>query len=751
MTCTSCALSVEKALRHVDGVTDVSVSSVNDRAVVTSSRVIEPSALTRAVAGAGYSARVLEPESSIEEETDFKAEAHRQLVRRFWTIVPFAALVTIAGMAMLIPGVHNIVTPDTLNWIQLVLTLPVMWIGGREYFVAAWNAGRHRLATMDTLVAVGTGAAFVYSVVATIAPQVLGGAGQHAFVYFDTTVVIITLITLGKVLEDKAKHKTSDAMKRLLGLQPSVARVVRNGNEVDIAIDTLVVDDVLIIRPGERIPTDARITDGSTTIDESMITGESLPVEKRNGDRIVGGTVNRGGSVTAVVERVGKDTTLNQIVRMVERAQISKAPIQRLADVISSWFVPIVLILSIITFIIWFNVSPHDTRLTIALVHLVAVLIIACPCALGLATPTAIMVGTGKGAENGLLIRNAEALELAHSVTTIVLDKTGTITSGVLSVTALAIADGVDRNHLLPLVHSVEARSEHPLAEAIVRYAKEQGAASQGAALQGDVAQGVASQEAKEIVVEAGRGIRARVGDADVVIGTHVLLASRGIPLDLSLESQTVLWRQQAQTVLHVALNGVHAASIALADTVRPTSAEAIAALKKMGLRVILLSGDNKQTAEAIAAMVGIDDVRAEVMPADKANVVRALQAEGQRVAMVGDGINDAPALATADVGIAIGTGTDVAMEAADITLMNGDLRSVPHVLQLSRATMSNIKQNLFFAFIYNVLGIPLAAGVFVPLFGISLDPSFAAAAMGLSSVSVLANALRLRSFKFKG
>lgn len=737
MTCTSCAASVEQALRRIDGVTDVNVSSINDRAVVTSSRALEASALTRAVAGAGYSAKVLEPESSNEDETDFKADAHRQLVRRFWTILPFAVFVTIAGMAMLIPGVHNVVTADTLNWIQLVLTLPVMWIGGREYFVAAWNAGRHRLATMDTLVAVGTGAAFVYSVVATVAPQVLGGAGQHAFVYFDTTVVIIALITLGKVLEDKAKHKTSDAMKRLLGLQPNVARVIRNGSEVDIAIDELMVNDVLIIRPGERIPTDARITDGSTTIDESMITGESLPVEKRTGDRIVGGTVNRGGSVTAVVERVGKDTTLNQIVRMVERAQISKAPIQRLADVISSWFVPIVLILSIITFIVWFNVSPNDTRLTAALVHLVSVLIIACPCALGLATPTAIMVGTGKGAENGLLIRNAEALELAHSVTTIVLDKTGTITSGVLSVTALAIADGVDGNHLLSLVHSVETRSEHPLAEAIVRYAKEQGAASQGVA-------GL-------IVVEAGRGIRARVGDADVVIGTHVLLSSRGIQMVSSLEAQTATWRQQAQTVLHVALNGVHVASIGLADTVRPTSAQAITALRKMGLRVILLSGDNKQTAEAVAAMVGIDDVRAEVMPADKADVVRALQAEGQRVAMVGDGINDAPALATADVGIAIGTGTDVAMEAADITLMNGDLLSVPHVIQLSRTTMRNIKQNLFFAFIYNVLGIPLAAGVFVPVFGISLDPSFAAAAMGLSSVSVLANALRLRSFKFKG
>ena len=743
MTCTSCAVSIEKALRRVDGVTNVSVSAVNDRAIVSSSRVIDATTLTSAVASAGYSATVLDVKASTEE--DFKAQVHRELVKRFWLMVPFAVLVMLAGMAMLLPGAYVVVSAGTLNWIQLVLTLPVMWIGGRSFFVAAWNAGRHRLATMDTLVTISTGVAFVYSTVATLAPNVLQSSGQHAHVYFDTTVAIIVLITLGKVLEDRAKLKTSDAMKRLLGLQPSVARIVRNGSEVDVPIDSLVVGDVLVIRPGERIPTDARISDGSTSVDESMLTGESLPVEKRSGDRVVGATINRGGAVTAIVERVGKDTTLNQIVRMVERAQISKAPIQKLADVISSWFVPIVLIISIITFIIWFNVLPIDTRLTAALVYLVAVLIIACPCALGLATPTAIMVGTGKGTESGLLIRNAEALELAHKVTTVVLDKTGTITLGVLSVTDMMLRDGVDRNKFLSTVLSIESRSEHPLAEAVVRYSKGQGAATLGVT---------------EIVVEPGRGIRARVEgagavnsvvSADVVIGTASFLSARGVAIDTSFDIQIATWKQQAQTVLHVAIDGSHAASIALADTVRPTSAEAIAALKTMGLQVILLSGDTKETASAIAAAVGIDDVRAEVMPADKADVIKSLQSQGHRVAMVGDGINDAPALATADVGIVIGSGTDVAMEAADITLMNGDLRSVPHVLQLSRATMRNIKQNLFFAFIYNVLGIPLAAGVFVPLFGVALDPSFAAAAMGLSSVSVITNALRLRSFKFKG
>lgn len=734
MTCTSCALTVETALRTVEGVSSATVSPVTDKAVVTSSKPLDASTLTKAVSSVGYSASVIEHDAPSDES--FKLEAHRKLSRRFWTIVPFAAIVMISGMLMLVPGVYDVVSESALNWIQLALTIPVMWIGGKEFFVAAWSAARHRLATMDTLIAIGTGTAFLYSVVATMIPEVFRNAGQHPHVYFDTTVVIIALITLGKVLENKAKLKTSDAMKRLLGLQPTVARVRRNGTELDVPINTLVIGDVLIIRPGERVPTDARITDGVTSVDESMITGESLPVEKKSGDRLIGATINRSGAVTAVVESIGKDTMLSQIVRLVERAQTSKAPIQKLADVISSWFVPIVLIIAVITFVVWFSVLPNDTRLTTALINLVSVLIIACPCALGLATPTAIMVGTGKGAEFGLLIRNAEALELAHKVTTIVLDKTGTITNGELVVTDIALGEGIDKQSLLSHVLSLESRSEHPLAEAIVRYANEQGAATLGVS---------------DIVVEPGHGIRATIEGAEVVIGTSALLTARGVSINDGFNKQIEQWREKAQTVLHVALNGTHAAIISLADTVRPTSAEAIASLKSMGLNVILLSGDNQATAEAIGKSVGIDDVRAQVLPSDKSEVIKSLQAERHIVAMVGDGINDAPALATADVGIAIGSGTDVAMEAADITLMNSDLRNVPHALQLSRATMRNIKQNLFFAFIYNVLGIPLAAGLFIPTFGIALDPAFAAAAMGLSSVSVVTNALRLRSFKFRG
>jgi len=733
MTCTSCARTVENALRTVDGVTNATVSPVTDKAVVTSSKPLESGTLTQAVSGVGYSASVIEQDAPSDES--FKLEAHRRLLKRFWTIVPFAAIVMISGMLMLVPSVYDVISESALNWIQLALTIPVMWIGGRDFFVAAWSATRHRLATMDTLVAIGTGTAFVYSIVATVIPDVFRSMGQHPHVYFDTTVVIITLITLGKVLEDKAKLKTSDAMKRLLGLQPTVARVRRNGVDADVPINTLVQGDVLIIRPGERIPTDARITEGGTSVDESMITGESLPVEKKTGDRLIGATINRSGAVTATVESVGKDTMLSQIVRLVERAQTSKAPIQKLADVISSWFVPIVLIIAVITFVVWFSVMPYDLRLTTALINLVSVLIIACPCALGLATPTAIMVGTGKGTEFGLLIRNAEALELAHKVTTIVLDKTGTITNGELVVTDVAVGDGVDKQTLLSHVLSLESRSEHPLAQAIVRYANEQGAATLGVS---------------DIVVEPGHGIRATIDGAEVVIGTSALLTVREVAINDRFNKQIEQWREQAQTVLHVAINGTHAAVISLADTVRPTSAQAIASLKSMGLKVILLSGDNKATAAAIGKSVGIDDVRAEVLPADKSEVIMSLQAQGHIVAMVGDGINDAPALATADVGIAIGSGTDVAMEAADITLMNSDLRNVPHALQLSKATMSNIKQNLFFAFIYNILGIPLAAGVFIPAFGIALDPAFAAAAMGLSSVSVVANALRLRSFKFR-
>lgn len=658
------------------------------------------------------------------------------MTTRFWIILPFAIITMLLGMSMFVPSVHDVVSEEELNWLQLLFTLPVMWYGGKDYIVSAWHAALHHTATMDTLIAVGTTTAFLYSIAGTVVPDVFHAAGQHPHVYFDTTVTVIALVMLGAMLEERAKQKTSTAMHRLLQLQPSTARVVRDGHEVDVATDALVVGDVIIIRPGERIPIDARIIDGSTSVDESMITGESMPVERRVGDVVTGGTINRGGVPTAVVERTGANTTLHLIMRMVEAAQGSKAPIQRLADAISSWFVPAVMMIAVATFVVWFDVLPVETRTAQALVNLVSVLIIACPCALGLATPTAIMVGTGKGTESGLIIRNAEALETAHRVTTVVVDKTGTITVGTPSVTDHVIDPLADIDDLFSAIHSIESKSEHPLAEAIATFT----------ARHGEMLRTVS-----DIEIEPGRGLTARVDGSLYRIGNLAHLKAHAISMMPSLHDTIERWERTGRTVVHIARDERHMASMAITDTVRPSSAEAIASMQRMGLRVVLLTGDTLSTAQAIAAQVGITEVHAHVMPDEKVHVIGQLQSAGERVAMVGDGINDAPALATADVGIAIGSGTDVAMEAADITLMNSDLRNVPHALQLSRATMRNIKQNLFFAFIYNVLGIPLAAGVLVSPLGWSLDPMIAAAAMALSSVSVLTNALRLRSFSFQG
>ncbi len=717
MTCASCAVNVEEALRKLDGVSDVTVNPATDTAVVLSNGPIQASHLTQAVSDAGYRAVLIDPASTTRDEVESVKEAEfRDLSRRFWTILPFSVATMLLGMAMV----------ESLNWLQLLFTVPVLWFGGREFFTAAWNAARHHHATMDTLVAVGTGAAFLYSAVATIAPGLFHEAGQHPHVYFDTTVTIIALITLGKLLEVRAKRRTSDAMKKLLGYRPTTARVVRTGFEVDVPIDDVAQGDTLVIRPGERIPTDARVLTGTTTVDESMITGESMPVVRNVGDTIIGGTINRTGAIKATAIRVGTETTLHQILRVVEQAQGSKAPIQKLADTVSGWFVPAVIMIAIATFITWFNVLPVDERTATALINLVAVLIIACPCALGLATPTAIMVGTGKGTEAGLVIRNAEALETAHNTTMVVLDKTGTITEGRPSVIASRLAPTAPEN-LLSLIASVEVNSEHPLAEALLTYTRSEGAST---------------SDTTDITIEAGKGITAHVLGRKVAIGNETLVPA-------PYQQEITEWREKAATVVHVAVDDVYAGSFAIADAIRPTSAAAIASLRAMGLRVAMLSGDDSTTANAVARAVGITEVWANVLPTDKIDIVTKLQAAGERVAMVGDGINDAPALAQADVGMAIGTGTDVAMEAADITLMNSDLGSVPKAIKLSRATMRNIKQNLFFAFIYNVLGIPLAAGVFVPLFDLSLDPAIAAGAMGLSSVSVLTNALRLRSFTF--
>lgn len=724
MTCSNCTMSVERALRGVHGVTSATVSAATNTAIVEATHAIAPLQLTRAVEQVGYHATVTENQADSMAVVDAAmSDEYHTLLKQFWTTLPFALGTMVLGMLML----------DEWNIVQLLLTLPVVWIGGKGFFVAAWNATRHRIATMDTLVAVGTGSAFVYSTIATIAPDIFHGAGEHPHVYFDTTVTIITLILLGSVLEARAKHKTADAMRSLLAYRPTTARVVRSGFNIDVPIDEVELNDTLVIRPGERIATDARIIRGTTTVDEAMLTGESMPVARTEGDVITGGTMNLTGSVKAVAIRVGDATVLQQILRIVERAQASKAPIQRLADRISGWFVPAVIIIAIATFVVWFNVLPVDQRTAQALINMVSVLIIACPCALGLATPTAIMVGTGKGAQAGLIIRNAEALENAHRTTMVVLDKTGTITEGRPTVTDVHIEPTAPSN-ILSLVATVEVHSEHPLAHAIVAYAKEHD---------------TPVVELNSIEVIAGKGVIATVESHRIVVGNDSLLNDEAIVVTPSAIAMGTDWRERAATVLHVAVDGRYAASFAIADKIRGTSKEAITSLKKMGLRVAILSGDNQQTVGAVALQVGVDEWYGSLLPADKIDVVTRLQNEGERIAMVGDGINDAPALAQANVGIAIGGGTDVAMEAADITLVKSDLQGVARVVRLSRATMKNIKQNLFFAFVYNVLGIPIAAGVLIPAFGIRLDPALAAIAMGLSSVSVITNALRLRTFNF--
>jgi Cu+-exporting ATPase len=615
----------------------------------------------------------------------------------------------------------------------LLLTLPVLLYSGREFYVAAWNGLRHRTASMDTLIALGTGAAFLFSLVATVAPQFFRRHGLAPAVYYDTTATIIALILLGKVLEARAKQQTSAALQALLGLQAKTARLVRpDGREEDVPVADLRPGDLIAVRPGEKVATDGQLVTGSSTLDESMLTGESLPVEKAPGDAVYGATLNRTGAFRFRVTKVGRDTMLAQIVQLVSEAQGSRAPIQRLADRVSGIFVPVVLGVALLTLGLWLALAPADTRLPLALTAFVSVLIIACPCALGLATPTAIMVGTGKGADYGILIRNAEALEKAYRVDTVLLDKTGTLTRGEPALTDLVALPGHTATTLLPLLAALERQSEHPLAAAIVRYAD--------------------SQQAPVLTATgfravAGQGAAATVAGQALLLGNERLLREAGIVLLPAAQQVAAGLLAQAKTVLYAALDGQAVAVLGLADEIRPTSLHAVRALQQQGLEVVMLTGDNAQTAAAIAAQAGISRYYAEVLPQNKAQKVQELQAEGRVVAMVGDGINDAPALAQADVSLAMGTGTDVALEAAGITLMRPDLQGVATAIALSRATMRTIRQNLFFAFIYNMIGIPIAAGLLYPATGWLLSPMLAAGAMALSSVSVLTNSLRLRRF----
>ncbi|HEX8505908.1 MAG TPA: heavy metal translocating P-type ATPase [Hymenobacter sp.] len=740
MTCASCASFVQKSLARTPGVQSAVVNYATEKATVQFlPGEVSPAALKAAVEEAGYGvAAPAAPDTSAAERSAGndrqKAAAYQHLKRRFWVAAGLAAVIMPLSMLMLWPALMMRLNLQWLNVALLVLTLPVLLYSGREFYVSAWKGLRHGTANMDTLIAIGTGAAFLYSLAATLVPGFFASRGVMPEVYYDTTATIIALILLGKVLELRAKTRTSAAIRSLMDLQVRTARVARaDGSEVDVPIEHVQLGDVVVVRPGEKVATDGVILEGLSAVDEAMLTGESLPVAKQPGDAVYGATLNKTGSFRFRVTKVGADTLLAQIVKLVEDAQGSRAPVQRLADKISAVFVPTVVVIAVLTFGLWFALAPAGTRLPLALVNFVAVLIIACPCALGLATPTAIMVGTGKGAEYGVLIRSAEALEKAYQVNTVVLDKTGTITRGEPAVTEFWPAAGYSAQALLPLAAAVERQSEHPLAAAVVRYAEAQGAG-------GSAAAGFRAIE--------GKGAAATVGGQAVLIGNRRLMADEGVALPPELLAKAETLESQAQTVLHLAVDGLACGLIGVADTLRESSAAAIRRLQGMGLEVVMMTGDNPHTAAQVARQVGISRYFAEVLPQDKAAKVKELQAEGRTVAMVGDGINDAPALAQADLGLAMGAGTDVAMEAAGITLMRSDLHGVATAIELSRQTMRTIRQNLFFAFLYNVLGIPIAAGALYPAFGILLSPMLAAGAMALSSVSVLTNSLRLRGFK---
>jgi Cu+-exporting ATPase len=731
MSCASCVGRVDKALAVLPGVLDVNVNLASETATVTYLEgAVSVVDLMKAGSDAGYPAAQAE-DSSSQDAGARKNEEARDLARRTVVAATLALPVFLLEMgAHLVPGMHGLIG-DTIghrtSWmIQFVLTTAVLLWPGRTFYTRGFPALLKGAPDMNSLVAVGTSAAYLYSLAALFAPTLLP-AGSRA-VYFEAAAVIVVLILLGRWLEARAKGRTGAAIQKLLGLQAKTARLLVDGEPQDVAIDRIVAGDILIVRPGERIAVDGELTEGSARVDESMITGEPVPVAKSVGDSVTGGTVNGSGAFHFRATRVGADTTLAQIIRMVEEAQGAKLPIQGLVDRITLWFVPAVMALALLTVIVWLLVGPSPA-LSYALVAGVSVLIIACPCAMGLATPTSIMVGTGRAAEMGVLVRKGDALQQLSSVDVVALDKTGTVTQGRPELTDLVLADSFDRTEVLSLVAAVEAQSEHPIAEAIVRAAK---------------VEGVARHDAKNFESITGHGVRAKVAGREVLVGADRLMTREGLTIgDLADEERRLA--EQGRTALFAAIDGRVAAVIAVADPVKPSSAAAIRALHAQGLKVAMITGDKRETAEAIAREIGIDHVIAGVLPDGKVAALDDLRGTGQRIAFVGDGINDAPALAHSDVGIAIGTGTDVAIESADVVLMSGDLRGVVNALEVSRSTMRNIRQNLFWAFGYNVALIPVAAGVLYPVSGLLLSPVLAAGAMALSSVFVLTNALRLR------
>ena len=741
MTCAACAKAVERVGKKLEGVESISVNIATDKAnVIYNPAKVKLSQIKDAIEKAGYKPIEEEKKISVDEDKLKKEKEMKTLFTKFIIATIFAIPLFYIAMGPMIPKpfgpwpLPEIINPinNTLNYalIQLLLVIPVMG-AGYKFYIHGFKSLFSKSPNMDTLVAIGTSAAFLYSVYTTI--QIANGkiTGMHHHqLYYESAGIIIALILLGKYFESRSKGKTSEAIKKLMGLQPKTAILIINGTEVETPIEEVMVGDIILVKPGEKIPVDGTVIEGNTSVDESMLTGESIPVEKNVGSKVTGASINKNGSIKFRAEKVGSDTALAQIVKLVEDAQGTKAPIAKLADTVSGYFVPIVMTIAVASALLWWIFGGKD--IVFVLTIFISILVIACPCALGLATPTAIMVGTGKGAENGILIKGGEALELSHKINTIIFDKTGTITEGKPKVTDIITSEDIEEGYLLEIAASAEKNSEHPLGEAIVRYGMEKD---------------INFKNLENFKAIPGHGIEVIIDNKKILLGNRKLMNERNISL-LNLENKSDELAREGKTPMYISIDNNIGGIIAVADVVKESSKKAIETLHEMGIKVAMVTGDNKKTASAIASQVGIDIVLAEVLPEDKSQEVKKLQEKGNFVAMVGDGINDAPALAKADIGIAIGSGTDVAMESADIVLMRSDLMDVPNAIKLSNATIKNIKQNLFWAFGYNTIGIPVAAGLLYIFGGPLLNPMIAAAAMSLSSVSVVINALRLKKFK---